>query len=157
MCTLSMSGENKLRNTRMSRVTIKATLVATLMMFAVGVLVILGSRNLARFDAALIGYTFATLFSVFAITYRYAIWLQRPPTALYWRRGWRLFFSPATLWSESPRRIEAIRLGVRPQQLYLATQLAQGPCPLAHHVGLRDGRIGHVPARIRLDSYRDAA
>jgi hypothetical protein len=55
-------------------------------------LIVLGSRNLAHFDAALVGYTFAVLFATFAITYRYAMWLQRPPTALYWRRGWQVFF-----------------------------------------------------------------
>src|SRR5262245_61937590 len=26
------------------------------------------------------------------ITYRYAMWLQRPPTTLYWKRGWQVFF-----------------------------------------------------------------
>jgi hypothetical protein len=57
-----------------------------------GVLVVVGSRNLAHFDAALVGYTSATLFAVFGLTYRYAMWLQRPPTALYWKRGWQVFF-----------------------------------------------------------------
>src|SRR5512138_109419 len=57
-------------------------------------LILIGSRNLAHFDAALIGYTFAVLFATFGITYRYAIWLQRPPTALYWRRGWQAFLAP---------------------------------------------------------------
>ena len=56
------------------------------------VLVIVGSRNLERFDAALVAYTFATLFAVFGLTFRYAVWLQRPSTALYWKRGWQLFF-----------------------------------------------------------------
>jgi hypothetical protein len=64
--------------------------IATLLLAG---LITLGSRNLAHFDAALVGYTFATLFAVFAITYRYSMWLQRPPTALYWRRGWQVFFS----------------------------------------------------------------
>jgi hypothetical protein len=59
-----------------------------------GMLIVLGSRNLAHFDAALVGYTFATLFATFGITYRYAMWLQRPPTRMYWRRGWRAFLSP---------------------------------------------------------------
>lgn len=58
-----------------------------------GILIVVGSRNLAHFDAALVGYTFAVLFATFGITYRYAMWLQRPPTALYWRRGWSVFFS----------------------------------------------------------------
>ena len=54
-------------------------------------LIVIGSRNLDHFDAALIGYTFATLFATFGITYRYAMWLQRPPTRMYWRRGWQIF------------------------------------------------------------------
>src|SRR5438094_1569232 len=57
-------------------------------------LITVGSRNLNHFDAALVGYTFATLFAAFAITYRYAMWLQRPPTRMYWRRGWAVFLTP---------------------------------------------------------------
>ena len=56
-----------------------------------GGLIVVGSRNLNHFDAALVGYTFATLFATFGITYRYAMWLQRPPTMLYFRQGWRAF------------------------------------------------------------------
>ena len=61
------------------------------------VLIVAGSRNLDHFDAALVGYTFAVLFATFAITYRYAMWLQRPPTKMYWKRGWQLFFAPKYL------------------------------------------------------------
>ena len=57
-----------------------------------GALIVAGSRNLQHFDAALVGYTFAVLFATFAITYRYSIWLQRPPTRRYWVRGWQMFF-----------------------------------------------------------------
>jgi hypothetical protein len=60
-------------------------------------LVIVGSRNLVHFDAALVSYTFATLFAAFGITYRYAMWLQRPPTRMYWRRGWKVFLTPRFL------------------------------------------------------------
>src|SRR5215203_5295391 len=56
-------------------------------------LIVLGSRNLQHFDAALVGYTFATLFATFGITYRYSMWLRRPPTRMYWRRGWAVFFT----------------------------------------------------------------
>jgi hypothetical protein len=56
------------------------------------VLIVVGSRNLSHFDAALVGYTFSVLFATFGLTYRYAMWLQRPPTAVYWRRGWDAFF-----------------------------------------------------------------
>lgn len=57
-----------------------------------GALILIGSRNLSHFDAALVAYTFAVLFATFGITYRYAMWLQRPPTAVYWKRGWQVFF-----------------------------------------------------------------
>jgi hypothetical protein len=58
---------------------------------ALGALIVTGSRNLAHFDAALIAYTFSVLFAAFGLTYRYVMWLQRPPTAVYWRRGWEVF------------------------------------------------------------------
>jgi hypothetical protein len=64
-------------------------------LLAVGI--VFGSRTLEHFDAALVAYTFATLFASFGITYRYAIWLQRPPTAMYWKRGWQVFLSPRFL------------------------------------------------------------
>jgi hypothetical protein len=54
-------------------------------------LVILGSRNLEHYDPALFGYTVACVVSFGALVFRYAIWLQRPATRVYWRRGWQLF------------------------------------------------------------------
>jgi hypothetical protein len=74
----------------MSKEHLKANLWAFLVTAVTARLIVLGSRNLANFDAALIGYTFATLFAVFGITRRYTIWLQRPPTAMYWKRGWNI-------------------------------------------------------------------
>jgi hypothetical protein len=64
-------------------------LIVTLLLAAA---IVVGSRNLSRFDSALVAYTFASLFAAFGITYRYSMWLQRPPTAMYWRRGWEAFF-----------------------------------------------------------------
>ena len=55
---------------------------------------VLGSGNLRWFDAALVGYLFGTLFAIFAVIYRYMIWLQRPPTARLNRRGWEASRSP---------------------------------------------------------------
>ncbi|MDL5045351.1 hypothetical protein QQ054_04760 [Oscillatoria amoena NRMC-F 0135] len=55
--------------------------------------IIIGSRNLGNFDPALIAYLFACIFAFFGVVYRYAVWLQRPPTWTYFRRGWQLFFS----------------------------------------------------------------
>jgi len=76
----------------MSKEKIKATIWAVLVTAVLARLIVLGSGNLAHFDAALVGYTFATLFAVFGITRRYALWLQRPPTAMYWKRGWKVLF-----------------------------------------------------------------
>lgn len=77
----------------------KAILWAILVTLVLAVLIVAGSRNLAHFDAALVGYTFAVLFATFGITYRYSMWLQRPPTAMYWKRGWQVFFRPQYLLS----------------------------------------------------------
>lgn len=63
-------------------------IVAVLIGLAVAVL---GSGSLRWFDAALVGYLFGTLFAIFAVVYRYLIWLRRPPTARLNRRGWEAF------------------------------------------------------------------
>ncbi len=78
--------------THIGRESVKAAAWGLLMTAILGVLILIGSRNLAHFDAALVAYTFAVLFATFGLTYRYAMWLQRPPTGLYWRRGWQAFF-----------------------------------------------------------------
>jgi hypothetical protein len=54
-----------------------------------------GSRRLRDFDAALVPYAGASVFSAFGLGYRYSMWLTKPPTRLYWRRGWGLFFAPS--------------------------------------------------------------
>lgn len=76
----------------MSKEKLKATVWAILVTGILARLIVLGSRNLEHFDAALVGYTFATLFAVFGISRRYFLWLQRPPTAMYWKRGWTVLF-----------------------------------------------------------------
>lgn len=57
----------------------------------------LGSGKLRYFDPALITYTSATVFATFGIVYRYSVWLQKPPTRMYWRRGWQLLLRPSRL------------------------------------------------------------
>jgi NNP family nitrate/nitrite transporter-like MFS transporter len=53
--------------------------------------IVVGSRNLQNFDAALVIYTFAVIFAAWGVIYHYSVWLQKPPTRVYWRRGWQLF------------------------------------------------------------------
>jgi hypothetical protein len=64
-----------------------------LVLAAIGV----GSGGFARFDTPLAAYAAATIFAAFAIAYRYTMWIQRPPTWLYFKSGWRLFLRPRRL------------------------------------------------------------
>jgi nitrate/nitrite transporter NarK len=72
---------------------IRAGAWAGLVTLSLAAAIVVGSRNLQHFDAALVAYTFATLFATFGISYRYAMWIDRPPTRMYWRRGWEAFFA----------------------------------------------------------------
>jgi NNP family nitrate/nitrite transporter-like MFS transporter len=53
--------------------------------------IVVGSRNLENFDSALVIYTFSVVFAVWGVVYHYNVWLEKPPTRLYWDRGWELF------------------------------------------------------------------
>jgi hypothetical protein len=69
----------------------RPTLLALLASAVLTALIIIGSRNLEHYDAALFGYTVASVVALGAIVFRYAVWLRRPATRVYWRRGWQLF------------------------------------------------------------------
>ncbi|MGI9101839.1 MAG: MFS transporter [Terriglobales bacterium] len=60
--------------------------------------IVIGSRNLQNFDPALVVYTFAVIFAAWGVIYHYHVWIQKPPTRVYWRRGWQLF------WQQGPLR-----------------------------------------------------
>jgi hypothetical protein len=94
----------------MTREKVKATVWGLIVTTGLAILILLGSRRLADFDAALVGYTFATLFATFGITYRYSMWLQRPPTTMFWKRGWQVFLSRGFLLSNLKQLFH--RLGV---------------------------------------------
>ncbi len=68
-----------------------------------------GSRAFRDFDPALVSYAGATVFAAFGLGYRYAMWLRRPPTRLYWRRGWELFLAPKHL---ARNLVELVRMFV---------------------------------------------
>ena len=76
-------GDNAGRRAQLSarREVRRATAWGLAVTFALGALIRVGSRNLEHFDAALVAYTVAILFATFGLTYRYSMWLQRPPTA----------------------------------------------------------------------------
>jgi hypothetical protein len=68
----------------------RAAAAGALAVILLGAAMGLGSRGLRDYDLALLPYTLGVLLAAFAGTYRYAVWLQRPPTLLYWRRTWQI-------------------------------------------------------------------
>lgn len=72
---------------------IKAFATATVVSIITLLLILIGSRNLQNFDAALVAYLFGTLFAIFGIVYRYTVWVQRPPTRIYFKRSFKILFS----------------------------------------------------------------
>jgi len=76
-----------------STLNIRAALIAGTATLLLVAAILVGSRNLNNFDAALVAYLFGCIFACFAVVYRYCVWLQRPPTWKYFVRGWELLFS----------------------------------------------------------------
>jgi hypothetical protein len=108
---------------------VRAGAWAALVTATLAAAIVVGSRNLQHFDAALVGYTFATLFAAFGISYRYAMWLQRPPTRMYWRRGWQAFFSRRALAGNTVSLGRRALLEFAGQRVHLPARPARG---LAH-------------------------
>jgi NNP family nitrate/nitrite transporter-like MFS transporter len=52
--------------------------------------IVAGSRNLENFDPALVIYTFAIIFATWGVAYHYMVWLDKPPTRVFWQRGWHI-------------------------------------------------------------------
>ena len=75
------------------RPTMLATILAILSAAVLILLIVIGSRGLRDFDAALIGYAVGSVFALAALVYRYTLWIGRPPTWRYFRAGWVNFLS----------------------------------------------------------------
>jgi hypothetical protein len=82
------------KNSKPQSISFLAGLVAALLVIAA---IYFGSGGLTRFDAPLAAYSAATVFAAFAVVYRYAMWIQRPPTWKYFVSGWKLFLRPNRL------------------------------------------------------------
>ena len=81
----------------------RPALLALTASFLLTLLIIVGSRSLEHYDSALFGYTIASIVAFGAIVFRYAIWLQRPATRVYWRRGWNLYLQREKFWQNGYR------------------------------------------------------
>ena len=79
-------------------------------------------------------YTFAVIFATWGVVYHYAVWLQKPPTRVYWRprlasscaqRG--VAAQPAARRCDSPARTSSAQTFIRAA---LAPALVDAPVPL---------------------------
>ena len=93
-----MSGESRGEDRAVARAEVRHATVCGLIWAGILILgIVFGSRGFRDFDPALVSYAGATVFAAFGIGYRYAMWLRRPPTRVYWVRTWQLFFQPSRL------------------------------------------------------------
>lgn len=69
---------------------IRATSWATIWTGILIAAIVAGSRNLENFDPALVIYTFAVIFATWGVAYHYVVWLDKPPTRVFWDRGWQI-------------------------------------------------------------------
>jgi len=76
---------------------IRAGAWATLWTGVLVAAIVLGSRDLQNFDPALVIYTFAIIFAIWGVIYHYSVWIRKPPTYVYWQRGWQLFTDQGVL------------------------------------------------------------
>ena len=112
--------------------------------------IVVGSRNLQDFDPALVIYTFAVIFATWGVVYHYNVWLEKPPTRMYWDRGWRIF------WSRGPIRSFGAILRTAITHLFaqnfirrrFGSALVDAP---VHLLGMPPGHGDHVPVSLRLD------
>ena len=54
---------------------------------AVAVLIFVGSQFMVHFDPALYWYAVGSVLAAFAVGYRFTVWVQRPPSQMYFKRG----------------------------------------------------------------------
>src|SRR2546425_269247 len=102
-----------------------AVLMALAASAGLTVLIILGSRNLEHYDAALFGYTVASVVAFGAIVFRYAIWLQRPATRVYWRRGWNLYLQRKKFWENTASAAKTLATNMVAQQFIVKRGFAR--------------------------------
>src|SRR5687767_11579363 len=72
-----------------------ALIAGSALMAAVAAGIAVGSIGMRHFDPALTGYAIGAIMAAFAVGYRFAVWAQRPPSRMYFRRGIELLFRRA--------------------------------------------------------------
>lgn len=72
------------------QIQLKALGLGIACVFFLGGAIYWGSNGLEHFDHALWGYAIGSLSGAFAVGHRFTLWYDRPPTRLYFRRGFQL-------------------------------------------------------------------
>ena len=73
-----------------------------------------GSIGFRHVDPALTGYAIGALMAAFAVGYRFAVWAQRPPSRMYFRRGIELFFRRAGVAAVAEEKIAVSKMPMPP-------------------------------------------
>lgn len=110
----------------------KSLLAGSITALLVLLAIVIGSRWLRHFDPALVFYAAGTIVAAFAVAYRFAVWSQRPPSRLYFKRGWQLIRQ----WKLKPSK--ASKMG--------AGQARAPEKPMEVFKNLAPGTLGHQVA-----------
>ncbi len=135
---------------------IRAGAWATLWTAVLVAAIVLGSRNLQNFDPALVIYTFAIIFATWGVIYHYTVWIRKPPTYVYWRRGWQLFKERGVL--RSFGQIVAAGGNTHPcPNIHCETFATALGHASVDFLGMPAGGGDHLPAGLRLDQLHQRA
>ena len=74
----------------MNRLNRNALLAGIAAASALTACIYIGSRGLRHFDPAVLGYAVGSVLAAFAAGCRFAVWVQRPPSRMYFKRGLQL-------------------------------------------------------------------
>ena len=128
----------------------KPVLLALAASFLLTILIVIGSRNLEHYDAALFGYTIASVVAFGAIVFRYALWLQRPATRVYWRRGRKLYLQREKFVQNTANAAKTVATNLVGQRFIFKRGFSRWAMHFLTIVGLRTVRSYHLPSRLWL-------
>ncbi len=131
---------------------IRAGAFATLWTGLLVAAIVVGSRNLGNFDAALVMYTFAIIFATWGVVFHYNVWLMKPPTRLYWDRGWEIFHEQS-LWKSLPSLLRNTATHLLGQTFIRKRSPLRWWMHQSHFLGLYFGNGHHVSAGVRMDRF----
>ncbi len=130
----------------------KALLAGVLTSLLLILAIYFGSHRMRDFDHALKWYTVASVLAAFAVSYRFTVWAQRPPSRMYFKRGLSLLLKhPGTLFGAGSKNFAAQDF-IRQRSAYrwIMHLCLSGGCTLAFAITfpLSFGWIHFFPAEL---------